>query len=249
VTYDRDASDHDEQGENPRTKVPGRNNIAAPRYDRLTNANGTRYEAFSADYSEPHYDEAPPLLPGRDDADWQSYPSQPHPGRRRHKFIDEIDDTHVNNIPQPERAHRPILAAIFFVLMALIGSGAATAWFYFGPTTSSEVDRTAATLSRLADDQRKLAQAISALQQLVQDSIQKNTAAREQDMQRLSVETRAIEVDLEGLRAAIANLTAQPRATQAPKRAAVHVQKNGSEHKPAVPSQSDSPPMTLSPAH
>ena len=254
MTYDRNTPDYDEQGEDPRTKVPGRNNIAAPRYDRLTNANDARYRGFGAENSEPHYDESPPLLPERHGADRQSYPSQPHPGRRRRKLIDEAPDRDIDNIPQPKRVRRPILAAmIFFVLMASIGSGAATAWVYFNPdllsTNKSKVDNTAESLSHLADEQRNLTQAISALQQLVQDSIAKNAAAREQDLVRFSVETAARKADLEGLRAAIANLTVQPRIPPAPKRAAVQVQKNGSERKPATLPQPDSPPMTTSPEH
>jgi hypothetical protein len=254
---ERDPSDYDKQGVAPRTKVPGRNNIAASRDDRLTNSNGRRYESATAGYTEPRYDEAPPLLPGGHDTDWQAYPSQPHPDRRRRRVISEVDDADVDNIPQPVRTNRPILAAMmFFILMAFIGSGAATGSFYFGPdfssTDKSQVDKTAEALSHVADEQRKLTQAVSGLQQLVQNSVAKNAALREQDMQRLSAETAALKADLEGLRAAIANITVQPRITPAPKRAAVQAQKSGSEHKPATPPRTDSPPtplVTPSPGH
>ena len=244
MIYDRDtlSSDYDGQGGSPKAEVPG---------------------SFGANGWEPHYDEAPPLLPGGHERASQAYPyqHQPHPGRRIRRYIDEVDETDVNELhdsnfdstPYPERPRRPILAAIvFFVLMASVGSGAASLWFYYGPDVSSnrasELDKITEAVSRLAEEHRKLAQAVSDLQ-LVQESFQKNAATREEDIQRLSGEALALRADLDGLRAAVPKAAAHPPIAQAPKNAAVLAQKKGSERKFAPPSQAESRPTTPSPGH
>jgi cytoskeletal protein RodZ len=209
-----------------------------------------------ADRWEPDNDEAPPLdtSPDGHDSAWQTYPSQPHPGRRVRKFIPEGDETNFAKVPSPERRRSPVLTAILFlVLVTLIGSGAAALWFYYGPalsaTTTSEVDKTAEALSRLADEQRKLAQTVSALEQSVQDSFQKNAMAREQDIQRFSAQAQALQGDLDGLRAAIANTTTRSPIAHPPKNAAVQSQKKGSDRKSAQAPQAEPSSTTPSPEH
>jgi hypothetical protein len=139
------------------------------------------------------------------------------------------------------------------VLMALIGSGAAALWFYYGPalsaTSTSEVDKTASALSGLADEQRKLAQSVSALQQLVRESFQKDATAREQETQRFSAQAEALRADLDGLRAAIANAATRSPIAHAPKSAAVQPQKKGPDRKSAPPPQAEPAPITPSPEH
>lgn len=211
----------------------------------------TRQADFSGtDRWEPDNDEAPPLdtWPNGHDCAWQTYPGQPHPGRRVRKFIPE------GEVPSPERRRSPVLTVIIsFVLATLIGSGAAALWFYYGPalsaTSTSQVDKTAEALSRLADEQRKLAQALAALQQSVQDSFQKNAAVREQDTQRFSTQVQALQGDLDGLRVAIANATTRSPVAHAPKTASVQSQKKGSDRKSAQAPQADPSPVTPSPEH
>jgi hypothetical protein len=222
-------------------------------YDRL---DSRRVEFSDAGRWPPDNDEAPPLdtLPHGHDSAWQSYPAQRGPGRRVRKFIPEGDETHAEKRPSPERRRSPVLARIMFlVLLALVGSGGAALWFYYGPAFSaastSEVDKTAELVNRLADEQRKLAQSVSTLQQLVQDSFQKSATAREQDTQRLSAQAEALRADLDGLRVAIANATTRSPIAHAPKSAAVQPQKKGSDRKSAPPLQAEAPPITPSPGH
>ena len=232
--------------------IHGRNNLSSD-YDR--------FDSRKADFSgldrwEPDNDEAPPLdtWPGGHDSAQQTYPSQSHPGRRVRKFIPEVDDTDIANIPSPEKRRHPIVSAIIsLALVTLIGSGAAALWFYYGPalsaTRTSEVDKTAEVLSRLADEQRKLAQAVSALQQCVQDSFQKDARAREQDTQRFSAQVQLLQGDLDGLRVAIANATTRSPVAHAPKSASVQPQKKGSDRRSAPSPQADASPITPSPEH
>ena len=233
-----------------------RNNLSSD-YDR--------FDSPQADFSgpdrwEPDNDEAPPLdtWPGKHDSAQQTYPGQSHPGRRVRKFVPEVDgtddDTDIANIRPPERRRRPIVSAITsLALVTLIGSGAAALWFYYGPalsaTRTSEVDKTAEVLSRLADEQRKLAQAVSALQQSVQDSFQKDATAREQDIQRFSAQVQLLQGDLDGLRVAIANATTRSPVAHAPKSASVQPQKKGSDRKSAPSAPADASPITPSPEH
>jgi hypothetical protein len=236
--------------------IHDRNNLSSD-YDRFD----SRQADFSGpDRWEPDNDETPPLdtWPGKRDSAQQTYPGQSHPDRRVRKFVPEVDgtddDTDIANIPPPERRRRPIVSAITsLALVTLIGSGAAALWFYYGPTLSatrtSEVDKTAEVLSRLADDQRKLAQAVSALQQSVQDSFQKDATAREQDIQRFSAQLQLLQGDLDGLRAAIANATTRSPGAHAPKSASVQPQKKGSDRKSAPSPPADASPITPSPEH
>src|SRR5262249_39263697 len=163
--------------------IHDRNNLSSD-YDRF---DSRQADISGSDRWEPDNDEAPPLdtWQGEHDSARQTYPSQPHPGRRVRKFIPEVDDADIATILSPEKRRGPIVSAmISLILVTLIGSGAAALLFYYGPalsaTSASEVDKTAEALSRLADEQRKLAQAVSTLQQSVQDSLQKNAMAREQ---------------------------------------------------------------------
>ena len=212
-----------------------------------------RAEFSGSDRWEPDNDEAPPLDTWSDgpDSAWQA--SQPHPGRRRRKFVAEVDDTDFEKLPSPERRRRPVRAAIKFFMIALIGFGAAALWFNYGPalsaTSTSEVDKTAEALSRLTDEQRKLAQAVSGLQQLVQDSFQKNATAREQDTQRLSAQAQALGADLDGLRAAIASATTRSPVAHAPKSAAVQPQKKERDRRSAPPPQAEAAPGNPAPEH
>jgi hypothetical protein len=229
-----------------------RNNLSSD-YDGFD----SRQAEFSgADRWKPNNDEAPPsdTWPGEDDSGWRTYPGQPHPGRRVRKFVPELDDADFAKLPSPERRRSPVLAAIIsLVLMALIGSGAAVLWVYYGPalsaTSASEVDKTAEALSHLADEQRKLAQAVSTLQQLVQDSFQKNATAREEDTQRFSAQAQVLQGDLDGLRAAVASVTTRPPIAHAPKSAAVQSQKKGADRKSAPAPQAEPSPIAPSPEH
>lgn len=230
--------------------IRDRNTLSSDGFD------GRQADFSCADRWEPDNDEAPPLdtWPNGHDSAWQTYPDQPHPSQRVRKFIPEGDDTHFTKAPSPERRRSPVLTAIIsLVLMTLIGSGAAALWFYYGPalaaTSTSEVDKTAEALSRLVDEQHKLAQAVSALQQSVQDSFQNNAMAREQDTQRFSAQMQVLKGDLDGLRVAISNATTRSPIAHAPKSAPVQSQKKGSDRKSAPAPQADASPSTRSPEH
>ena len=251
-----------------------RNFVPSP-YDGSDSVSPDESDSRGAEFSDAdnwqlEKDEAPPL------ATWsqghehrgQTYPGAGDPTRRVRKFIPEHDDTFVpeddetesDDLPSPA-GRRPVLARIMsVVLLASIGSGGAALWFYYGPTFSagagslfsartSEGDNTAAVISRLADEQRQLAQAVAALRQSVQDSLQKDAAARAQDTQRLSAQADALRVELDGLRAALANPAARPPVAHAAKSAAVPPQKKGSERKPAPGPQAEPQPITPSPEH
>jgi len=245
-----------------------RNRNVLPSHD--DGSDSRRAEFSDPDSWQLENDEAPPLdtwSHGHDNAG-QNYPGPRDPTRRVRKFtpehddifIQEDDDTDSEDLPSPER-RRSVLAGLMSVLLlALIGSGGAALWFYYGPDFSaagaafssagtSEVDKTAEAVSRLADEQRKLAQAVAGLQQLVQDSLQKDAAAREQDTQRLSAQADALKAELDGLRAAVANATTRPPVAHAAKSAAVAPQKKGSERRAAPPPQAEPQPITPAPEH
>jgi hypothetical protein len=161
------------------------------------------------------------------------------------------DDTtyHLADDAEAER-HAPASAGrgivgllLFFLLMAAIGSSGGALWFYFGPQLEiggTQVESTAQSLNRLAEEQRKLVQSIAALQ-LAQDALAKLIAAREQEMQQLLTETRSLRTDLDGLRAAAA---APPRPSNAQPKAPA---KKKTERKSTAEPKSEAPPMAVSP--
>jgi hypothetical protein len=182
-----------------------------------------------------------------------NYDGLDHP-LSRSRFLDE-DDGAISDFDKPalsENSRKGFLRAIGFVLlMAFLGSGAGAIWHNYGPQLmslagTSAVEKPSVTLDQLADEQRKLTQAIAALQ-LIQDALQKNVAAREQDIQRLSGETRSLKTDLDALRGAVANVAAPPPVAQAPKKLPTHTPpKKKAERQPAEP-QAKGEPMALSP--
>jgi hypothetical protein len=182
-----------------------------------------------------------------------NYDGPDHP-LSRSRFLDE-DDGAMSDFDEPAPAENPrkgFLGAIGFVLlMAFIGSGAGAIWYNYGPELMSlagmpAVEKPSVTLDQLAQEQRELTEAIAALQ-LMQNALQKNVAAREQDIQQLSGETRSLKTDLDALRSAVANAAVPPPVAQAPKKPPTHTPpKKKAERQPAEPQAKDEP-MALSP--
>jgi hypothetical protein len=267
VSHDRDSAgpDYDELAPLDRTRNRFIGANEGPDYDESDHLLG-RKGGLLADGAASDFDDLAPLdgtrnrFIGTYDSDEPNYNEPDHP--LRHRFLDE-DDGAVSVFDEPppsESSRRRFLGAIAFVLlMAFIGSGAGVIWYFYGPQLMSlagtpDVEKPSVTLGQVADEQRKLTQAIAALQ-LIQDALQKNVAAREQEIprlsqeiQRLSAETRSLRTDLDALRSAAANAAAHPPVAQAPKSPPTHPPpKKKAERQPAAEPQTKGEPMALSP--
>jgi len=169
---------------------------------------------------------------------------------------DEIDAPRLADGMDPEEdestsSRRSLVATIvFFFLMATIGSGGAAIWYYYGPESvphSTQIDETAQTLARLADEQRKLTQSIAALQ-LLQDSLQKHILAGEQELQRLTTEVRSLRSDVEQLRTPPAGAAGHSGNAQTPRSSnRAPAKKNKTEAKPTAEPKGHAGPLTVSP--
>jgi hypothetical protein len=232
----------------------------APDYDGRVPSDRPRSRFLGADDSAvPDYDELAPLDSPRngylrvDDGASPDYAGLAHSGGPRSGFLGSDDDA-APDFDEPTSSDRPrrrFLGAIaFVVLMALTGSGAAAIWYYYGPqlvglASTQEVEKPTETLAQLADEQRRLTQAIAALQ-LTQDGLQKSIAAREQEIQRLSGENRTLRTDLDALRSAAASTATQsPPAPKSP--SARPPPKKKAERQPATQPQAERAPMALTP--
>lgn len=208
-------------------------------------------------YDERSYHERPSSRhrgAGRDD------PPTTHSRHQSRRFLyDESDEDFEE--PAPSRL-RLVRAIAFYLLMASIGSGAATIWHFYTPSLTalggaSDVQKLTDAVGNQAQEQRKLSQTISALQSN-QEALQKALATREQDIERLTTEVRTLKGDLDSLRNAAA-ATAAPHPTIAPgakrsasppaakKSAGPPAAKKEVEHSPVKPEGSE--PMALSSQH
>jgi hypothetical protein len=175
--------------------------------------------------------------------DQDALPDQADAPRLAHDIDPEEDE--------PTSSMRRFVAmAMLFLVMAAIGSGGATIWYYYGPEwapQSAQIDETAQTVARLVDEQRRLTQSIAALQ-LVQDSLQKHISAGEQELQRLSTEVRTLRSDVENLRTAPAGATGHSGNAQIPRSPnGVPSKKKKAESKATAEPKAQGGPMTLSP--
>jgi hypothetical protein len=237
-----------------RANFPGAAGHPAADYDGFVPAGSPQAESFGPEetapryYDEPPYDEAPRSRYGADRHD----PAPPYSRQRTSRFLDEESDEDFDE-PAPPRSGF-LRATAFCLLMALIGSGAGVIWHFYAPdlalpASATDVEKLTNTMGNQTQEQRKLAQTVGALQ-LGQDALQKALAAREQDIQRLSAEVRALKGDLDNLRSA----AAAPRPTPAPHAAVAQVPKRPPNPPPAkkkVERSSVKPeetePMALSP--
>jgi hypothetical protein len=150
----------------------------------------------------------------------------------------------------PSAGRRVLAMMVFFCIMAAIGSGSGAIWYYCGPDWvrgGTQVDEAAATLARLADEERKLTQSIAALQ-LVQDSLQKHVLAGEQELQRLSTEVRSLRSDVENLRTLPPGPAGQASNAQPPRSVnRVPAKKNKPQPKPTAEPKGHAGPLTVSP--
>ena len=104
---------------------------------------------------------------------------------------------------------------------------------------------------QLAEEQRRLTQAIAALQ-LTQDGLQKSIAAREQEIQRLSAENQTLRTDLDALRRAAASAAVQPPVAAKSPSPQPPPKKKAERHPAAQPQLATQPhaehaPMSLTP--
>jgi hypothetical protein len=249
--------------DSPRNGFPDADDGAVPDYEGPPHSTGQSRFLDADDSAAPDYDEQAPLDSLRNrflrvDGGASPDPDPAHAGWPMSRLHGAHDGAEPDlDEPEPSSPGRRFLGAIAFVLlMALTGSGAAAMWYYYGPqlvalasTQGVEkppaVEKPAVTLDQLAEEQRKLTQAIAALQ-LTQDGLQKSIAAREQEIQRLSGENRALRTDLDALRSAAASAAIQSPA--APKsQSARPPPKKKAERQPAAQPQAERAPMALTP--
>ena len=168
-----------------------------------------------------HYD----ARPAHSDGVRQDHPGVGRAAPRTNGFRYERDDEDFDDLDPPESSRSGFLRATVFCLsMALIGVGAAVIWHYYAPdivlpASTRDVEKLNDSIGQLVQEQRKLTQTINA-QQLLQDALQKTIVAREQDIQRLTAEVRAVRTDMDAPRSTAAAAPAQhPPLAQVPKRA------------------------------
>jgi ABC-type transporter Mla subunit MlaD len=88
--------------------------------------------------------------------------------------------------------------------MAFLGSAGGAIWHYYGPdpaapASARDVERLAASLAQVEQEQRRLTETVRALQS-GHDQLQRTLAAREQEIQRLLAESSALRATLDATR-------------------------------------------------
>jgi hypothetical protein len=206
--------------DNRRSKFPGASGAAAPADDEhLFSDQPTSGFHVSGDAGrEDYYDEVTP----DGDGIAHDHPGVGRSAPRTGRFQYDRDDADFDE-PVYESSWSGFLRATMFCLsMALIGSGASVIWHYYAPdfdlpASTRDVAKLNDSIGQLGQEQRKLTQTINGLQ-LLQDALQKAITARDQDLQRLTAEVRAVRTDLDALRGTAAASPAHPPLAQAPKR-------------------------------
>jgi len=205
-----------------RSKIPAAADRSAPDGPgRVATGQPRSRLQVAEDAAQRDYDDEPP--PDSDGV------AQDHPGiggseRRTSGFRYNRDDADFDEPVYESGGSGFLPATVFFLSMALTGSGASVVWHYYAPdidlpATTRDVGKLNDSIGQLVQEQRKLTQTINALQ-LLQDALQKTITAREQDLQQLTAEVRAVRTDLDALRSTAASPPAQhPPLAQAPKRA------------------------------
>jgi len=139
---------------------------------------------------------------GRADVAAEDRRSRDHARRPTH-FEEDFEEAEE---AAPEPAQRPWRALItFYFLMAFIGSAGGAIWHYYGPdpaapasASARDVERLAASLAQVEQEQRRLTETIRALQS-GHDRLQRALAAREQEIQRLVAESNALRGALDAI--------------------------------------------------
>lgn len=232
-----------------RANFPGAVRNSAADDDVFVRTESPRLASFGpTDTTTQYYDEPPSS--GYRGAGANDPPTTHSRHQSRRFLYDESDEDFEE--PAPSRL-RLVRAIAFYLLMASIGSGAATIWHFYTPSLTalggaSDVQKLTDAVGDQAQEQRKLSQTISALQSN-QEALQKALATREQDIERLTTEVRTLKGDLDSLRNAAA-ATAAPHPTIAPgakRSAGPPPTKKKVEHSPVKPEGSE--PMALSSQH
>jgi hypothetical protein len=156
---------------------------------------------YDLDESHPH---GAPSYARRGRADVAAQDRQPRGHVRLPAYFEE-DFEEAEEAP-PEPAKRPWRALItLYFLMALLGSAGGTIWYYYGPDPAApasasvrEVERLAASLAQVEQEQRRLTETIRALQS-GHDQLQRALAGREQEIQRLMSEANALRGALDAM--------------------------------------------------
>jgi len=235
----------------------------APDYD----GSAPQYDGAAMDYGEelpPHNDSknlwsqrAPTdAYPGEDEGAPPGYVSSARSARPADRFLEDpsadFDD------PLPAKPSR-VRTLGFFLLMAIIGTSAGALWFYFdldlaryipGFSSNAKADRANEMLIQLVDEQTKVTRSVTTMQ-AAQDALQKGIAAREQELQRLLVETQALRTDMNALRTGIADSALRSHSGQAAKSAPTAAKKTKGERKSAPPPeqpQNESAPGSPAPS-
>jgi RAQPRD family integrative conjugative element protein len=220
----------------------GRRRNGGPQY-----TNGRpHHENFSS------YEVAANEYPDEGDDASHGYASPAKSARSASRFLDDTSADFDDSVPlEPAKTSR-IRTLGFFLLMAFIGSSAGALWFFYGPdlaSSSIQADKTTESLNRLADEQTRLIQSVTALQ-AAQDALQKTIAVSGQELQRLSAETQALRSDVNAIRTGLADTALHPPRAQLPKSAPAPSKKAKAERKPAVQReqpQTEARPTALSP--
>src|SRR5262249_55096348 len=117
---------------------------------------------------------------------------------RRQTYFEEVEEA------APEDAKRPWRALItLYLFLAMLGSAGGALWHYYGPdpaasASARDVERLAASLAQVEQEQRRLTETVRALQS-GHDQLAQALAAREQEIQRLVSESNALKAALDAM--------------------------------------------------